>query len=477
MTVVRVKGSAGYLDLTKVGPVGPTGYDSSPIGTIITWSGKSVPTMYALANGQRLTQATFPDGYAFAKQESDAGNTLWTYRTSDLTFTVPNLADRFLYSSGTKPFGAVSTPGGATYNGEETHALGTTELPAHLHSVSIQSGNTDTNHYHTGTTGARDRSQAHAHTDNAGYAFVTQQGANGGATVSIASPGGYKLSSTTSSNDPADHLHGFQTSWQSDTYATNNHSHSVTGNTGNGPGTGVSHNNMPPYVVIALLVKLAGVAALPTSITGPMGPQGPVGPAGPTGAAGPIGPPGNNATVAMDIWHSVGAAGEPAFQNSWANLALPSPPLRFRKDPTGRVYITGVVTGGANGTVIFTLPAGYRPPAAYSYTLDNLQTNGTAGTWIGVVGSSGAVQGNFTGATLYIDVSFDTETVTNFPTGPKGDPGPAGGAANRIRSVYSVTQGYTADRVFNPQSTTVNELASVLGTLIDDLTTAGLIGP
>ena len=45
----------------------------------------------------------------------------------------------------------------------------------------------------------------------------------------------------------------------------------------------------------------------------------------------------------------------------------------------------------------------------------------------------------------------------------------------RVEQAYTVQPGYTADRAFNPESAAVQEVARVLGTLIDDLRVAGLI--
>lgn len=57
----------------------------------------------------------------------------------------------------------------------------------------------------------------------------------------------------------------------------------------------------------------------------------------------------------------VGAAGEPAFAGTWANYGgAGEPTAAFYKD-RNRVYLRGLVTGGAAGSTIFTLPAGYRP--------------------------------------------------------------------------------------------------------------------
>ena len=41
---------------------------------------------------------------------------------------------------------------------------------------------------------------------------------------------------------------------------------------------------------------------------------------------------------------------------------------------------------------------------------------------------------------------------------------------------WSVTGGYTADKMFNPESTSITEIARVLGTLIDVLKTYGIVG-
>lgn len=48
---------------------------------------------------------------------------------------------------------------------------------------------------------------------------------------------------------------------------------------------------------------------------------------------------------------------------------------------------------------------------------------------------------------------------------------------NRIQTDYTVTPGYTKDRAFDPETAAVQEVARVLGSLVDDLKTAGLIKP
>lgn len=79
-----------------------------------------------------------------------------------------------------------------------------------------------------------------------------------------------------------------------------------------------------------------------------------------------------------DVWHTVGAAGEPAFQNGWGTPSASTVPVKFRKDGLGNVTISGNTSGGASGSVIFTLPLGYRP--AHLFTA-MVTTNGSAGSF------------------------------------------------------------------------------------------------
>lgn len=59
-------------------------------------------------------------------------------------------------------------------------------------------------------------------------------------------------------------------------------------------------------------------------------------------------------------WHYIGETGEPAFLNSWDNAGFGLTSMAFRREG-GRIGIAGVVTGGAAGSVITTLPLAYRP--------------------------------------------------------------------------------------------------------------------
>lgn len=73
-------------------------------------------------------------------------------------------------------------------------------------------------------------------------------------------------------------------------------------------------------------------------------------------------------SLKQDTWHNIGAAGEPAYQNSFSTYGggewgTPS----FFKDTLGFVHLRGLVAhSNPMSGYIFTLPAGYRPATAAS---------------------------------------------------------------------------------------------------------------
>lgn len=50
-----------------------------------------------------------------------------------------------------------------------------------------------------------------------------------------------------------------------------------------------------------------------------------------------------------------------SFTNGWGNDTGTDMDVGYYKDPWGRVYLQGRVSGGTSGTSAFTLPEGYRP--------------------------------------------------------------------------------------------------------------------
>jgi hypothetical protein len=266
------------------------------------------------------------------------------------------------------------------------------ELPSHAHGGATGGGTTgwiSADHSHSGSTGgqsqghyhssgASDRSLGHTHSYSGGWYFArTAANTYAGGTSGTARYLIDTYASTTGGEGAPDHLHidaandrdhthGFSTGGVSA-----NHNHSVPALGIAAEGGGAAHNNLPPYVLMAWIIKATGVTvdsggAL-VGATGVQGPQGVKGDTGATGATGPQGPVG---------------------------------------------------------------PVGPQGPA-------------------GPTGPQGA-------------------------TGPQGPIGPTGG---QVTQTYAVTAGYTADRAFNPEATSLTEVARVLGTLIDGMKASGLIAP
>lgn len=72
-------------------------------------------------------------------------------------------------------------------------------------------------------------------------------------------------------------------------------------------------------------------------------------------------------------WREIGAAGSPAFENSWANFGAGRQTAAFRVDERGAVFLKGLVRAGTLNTACTTLPVGYRPPLAI--TLATISNN------------------------------------------------------------------------------------------------------
>ena len=84
------------------------------------------------------------------------------------------------------------------------------------------------------------------------------------------------------------------------------------------------------------------------------------------------------------VMHYVGAASEPAFENSWFNKGDPYAAVAFCKDTAGFIHLFGRSIGGIADTVIFTLPVDYRPGKYQEYPV---RSNGTYGIAIDTDGT------------------------------------------------------------------------------------------
>lgn len=77
-----------------------------------------------------------------------------------------------------------------------------------------------------------------------------------------------------------------------------------------------------------------------------------------------------HAPPASESWIEVGSGGSaPAFTNGWVNYGGALQTAAFYKDPFGVVRLKGMIASGTIASAAFTLPAGYRPPAASTFVI------------------------------------------------------------------------------------------------------------
>lgn len=272
--LILTKHDGSTIDAGNVrGPQGPVGYDTAPIGSIITHTSQVIPAEYLLANGQSVSEDNYPQLAAFAAAEVTAGNPLWGISGSSphRTIVVPDLRDRFLFSTGAKTFGSKA--------GEELHVL--------LAAESGVNGSGQASNHGTGIS--INNGGDHAHNIH-GQALNTAVVGNWPGLIGY-DDNGHQFDGNKGTDNAGTHSHGV---------TDPGHIHIFTPRNADS-----AHNNMPPYCVLAFLVKAKGISISSGVATGPPGPQGPAGTNGvdgAPGAAGPQGPAGLSGGIYSDIW-------------------------------------------------------------------------------------------------------------------------------------------------------------------------------
>lgn len=102
-----------------------------------------------------------------------------------------------------------------------------------------------------------------------------------------------------------------------------------------------------------------------------------------------------------DRWTAV------SFQNSWTNFGSPWQEAQYRKDLSGRVWVRGIIDGGAAGSVAFNLPSGFRPPADFVVAAISSGANPPDLCRLEVDANGDVIPQNTVGTFVSLDVSFD----------------------------------------------------------------------
>jgi microcystin-dependent protein len=333
---VRVRTSAGWQDLALVGEQGPQGvqgiqgvqgptgaqgpqgeigpigtvYDSDQVGTIKAYAGTVIPTNWMLALGQGMTKTLYPQLHTALGIPAGTEN-----------FNLPDLSNKFLYGN--------TAPGVAPGGGAATVALAVTEMPAHRHLVDSHAHNeynesgvlktsyVDADHDHDVTsTGGTDGQGTHSHPAAAGSTFVVGGTTTGGAgTTKVVGAG-----ANATTGDAGYHSHGVTVSGRTGGIRTN-HRHNLVAQSPNtnwkggatgqqSDASGATHNNMPPYILVAFIIKVKGVQLdAGDALVGPPGIQGPQGIQGEPGATGSQGIQGPAGVGTFRVGHTFSVAG------------------------------------------------------------------------------------------------------------------------------------------------------------------------
>lgn len=183
-----------------------------PPGTIVSYISSNAPPGWLLCDGSEYVREDYPDLYRILHD---------TFGHDGSSFFVPDLRGRTIVGSGT---GVELTPRTvASTGGAETHTLSTNELPSHSH---------------TGTTSS-DGSHTHTHNANGGNdssGLVQDTNSN----------------TATDADNSSNEFNVFQSPQALTINSAGTHTHTFTTDS---TGSGNSHNNMPPFLVLSYIIK------------------------------------------------------------------------------------------------------------------------------------------------------------------------------------------------------------------------------
>jgi microcystin-dependent protein len=203
-------------------------------GSISMYAGASAPAGYFLCDGAAISRTDYATLFAIVGTTYGVGD-------GSLTFNLPNLKGKIPFGkdSAQTEFDVVGEVGGA-----KVVTLDVTQIPAHAHTQNAHSHTQDAhNHIQNAHTHTQD---AHTHVLNGGSTDDTTSpfpyvDASSASVAVIAVTG---INSATATNQNTTPTNQVATATNQNTIATNQNT-----------GGGLSHSNLPPYIVLNYIIK------------------------------------------------------------------------------------------------------------------------------------------------------------------------------------------------------------------------------
>lgn len=210
------------------------------VGTIKIWPSDTAPTSWLFCNGSAVSRTTYATLFTALASGAifGSGDGSTTFNVPDLRGRAPFGTDDMLAATAGRvtntKSGIVGTTLGAA-GGAEDHTLTLAQTPAHDHGGAVSSVS---NHTHSGSTDAESASHTHTRKKYTGNSILMQ----GGGAISVLE----SITEATEATDNASnaHTHAFNTG------SAGGHSHVIAS-----VGSGASHSNMPPAIMLNFIIK------------------------------------------------------------------------------------------------------------------------------------------------------------------------------------------------------------------------------